>query len=250
MTQQFRSWRRSSEWSSSMRRKASGVAMSAAGFSKSCRDLGSTPTLVFLRARDDDATSATHFSGGIHHAFNQTSALLSPLGEQHGLATSIVVHPDAAFEALEEASVQLFVVNALFWEMEGANMMSSERIGSFACRSSKQRVWIVSLPEGKLLGLHTASICFSDLPAWSRYLGGHWRWPESFHPPIEALSVNPTPAGEALGLRRLRSRTSSIARFIEIQISAANDREERRRRRRSGGLAKRNMARPEAPTLR
>ena len=59
-------------------------------------------------------------SGGIHHAFNHTSALLVPLGEQHGLATSIVVHPDAAFEALDEASVQLFVVNALFWEMEGA----------------------------------------------------------------------------------------------------------------------------------
>ena len=58
-------------------------------------------------------------SGGIHHAFNQTSSLLAPLGEQHGLATSIVVHPDDAFEALEEASVQLFVVNALFWEMEG-----------------------------------------------------------------------------------------------------------------------------------
>jgi len=49
--------------------------------------------------------------------------------------------------------------------------------------------------------LHTASICFSDLPAWSRYLGGHWRWPESFHPPIETLSVNPTRAGEALGLQ-------------------------------------------------
>ena len=140
-------------------------------------------------------------SGGIHHAFNQTSALLSPLGEQHGLATSIVVHPNAAFEALEEASVQLFVVNALFWEMEGSKYDEFRADWQF-CVSLEQAACLDRFVArgGKLLGLHTASICFSDLPAWSRYLGGHWRWPESYHPPIEALSVNPTPAGEALGL--------------------------------------------------
>ena len=73
-------------------------------------------------------------SGGIHHAFNQTSALLSPLGEQHGLATSIVVHPDDAFEALEETSVQLFVVNALFWEMEGAKYHAVPQTGGVITR--------------------------------------------------------------------------------------------------------------------
>ncbi len=141
-------------------------------------------------------------SGGIHHAFNHTSALLAPLGEQHGLATSIVVHPDAAFEALEEASVQLFVVNALFWEMEGAKYDEFRADWQF-CVSPEQAACLDRFIArgGKLLGLHTASICFSDLPAWSRYLGGHWRWPESFHPPIETLSVNPTRAGEALGLQ-------------------------------------------------
>ena len=140
-------------------------------------------------------------SGGIHHAFNQTSALLPPLGEQHGLATSIVVHPDAAFEALEEASVQLFVVNALFWEMEGAKYDEFRADWQF-CVSLEQAACLDRFVArgGKLLGLHTASICFSDLPAWSRYLGGHWRWSESFLPPIEALSVNLTPAGETLGL--------------------------------------------------
>ena len=141
-------------------------------------------------------------SGGIHHAFNQTSALLPPLAEQHGLATSIVAHPDTAFEALEEASVQLFVVNALFWEMEGSKYDEFRADWQF-CASPEQAACLDRFIArgGKLLGLHTASICFSDLPAWSHYLGGHWRWPESFHPPIEPLSVNPTRVGEALGLK-------------------------------------------------
>ena len=44
---------------------------------------------------------------------------------------------------------------------------------------------------GALLGLHTASICFSDWPEWGSLLGGHWVWGTSFHPQPETVSVVP-----------------------------------------------------------
>ena len=48
---------------------------------------------------------------------------------------------------------------------------------------------------GALLGIHTASICFSDWPEWSSLLGGRWVWGNSWHPPPEAITVTPNEDG-------------------------------------------------------
>ena len=45
---------------------------------------------------------------------------------------------------------------------------------------------------GALLGLHTASICFSDWPLWGDILGGSWQWGASWHPAPEQIRLTPT----------------------------------------------------------
>jgi type 1 glutamine amidotransferase len=42
------------------------------------------------------------------------------------------------------------------------------------------------------LGLHTASICFSDWQQWGDILGGSWQWGRSWHPPQEFVSLTPS----------------------------------------------------------
>ena len=186
-------------------------------------------------------------SGGIHHAFNQTSLTLAPLGEQHGLATSIVVHPDDAFEALEEASVQLFVVNALFWEMEGPNMMSSERIGSCVSREQAACLDRFVARGGKPRPAHCEHL-FLNLPHGAAI----WRAlavARIVSSPNRALSVNPTPTGEALGLTAFDIEDELYTRFIGNQISplmTARDVMVPKK----WWSGEKNMARLEVPTLR
>jgi type 1 glutamine amidotransferase len=46
---------------------------------------------------------------------------------------------------------------------------------------------------GALLGLHTASICFSDWPEWQSLLGGRWVWGSSWHPAPEPVTITIEP---------------------------------------------------------
>jgi hypothetical protein len=130
--------------------------------------------------------------GGIFHEFHASSdelaRVLSPLGIESVVEDDI----EAGLAALDAGSFELLTVNALRWQMQG------EKYDPY------RDEWAMTLsPEGRaaiaghldrggaILGLHTASICFSDWPGWGDMLGGSWQWGRSWHPPPSALAVTP-----------------------------------------------------------
>jgi len=141
-------------------------------------------------------------SGGINHVFEESSSVLETLGRSHGFISHHVRHPDQAFELLKTEAIKLFTVNALFWEMHGEKYDPHREQWYFAISDQQQEILQTFVSRGgRLLGLHTASICFSNCPDWSNHLGGHWEWTASFHPPPEPLEITPTPEGERMGLK-------------------------------------------------
>ena len=139
-------------------------------------------------------------SGGIHHAFNQTSALLAPLGEHMGwLHQSLFTQMPRLKRSRRRRSNCLWSTHS-FGKWREPNMMSSERIGSIACRSSMQRVWIVSLPEGQTLRPAHCEHLFLRSTRLEPLPGRTLAVARIVSSPNRGTFVNPTPTGEALGL--------------------------------------------------
>ena len=139
------------------------------------------------------ATRNVLLSGGIFHPFEKTSTELAALLAPLGVESEIVEHPEEAAAALDGAG--LFTVNALRWRMHGEKY-DPYRAG-WACSLSeagRARIAEFVAGGGGLLGVHTASICFDDWPAWGELLGGAWVWGSSHHPPPQAFTVHPTHA--------------------------------------------------------
>jgi len=141
-------------------------------------------------------------SGGINHVFEESSSVIETMGRSYGLISHFAGHPDQAFELLKTESIKLFTVNALFWEMRGEKYDPHREQWYFAISDQQREILRTFVSSGgRLLGLHTASICFSNCSDWSNYLGGHWQWSTSFHPPPEPLEIMPTAEGERMGLK-------------------------------------------------
>jgi len=141
-------------------------------------------------------------SGGINHVFEESSSVIETMGRSYGLISHFAGHPDQAFELLKTESIKLFTVNALFWEMHGEKYDPHREQWYFAISDQQREILRTFVSSGgRLLGLHTASICFSNCSDWSNYLGGHWQWSTSFHPPPEPLEIMPTAEGERMGLK-------------------------------------------------
>jgi len=144
-------------------------------------------------------------SSGIFHEFHETSAELMQIAETLGIASEVVNHPEVAFEQLLSGTIDVFTVNGLHWPMQG------EKYDPFR---SEWRYQMSDLGEsaltafeksgGRLLGVHTASICFTDSSCWSRLMGGAWHWGQSFHPEPQALEVLPTLTGREMNLSDFR----------------------------------------------
>ena len=130
--------------------------------------------------------------GGIFHEFHQSSDELARVLAPLGIDSVVEDDIEGGLLALADGNFDLLTVNALRWEMHG------EKYDPY------REEWAMSLsPEGKaaiathleaggaLLGLHTASICFSDWPEWGDMLGGSWQWGRSWHPPPSPLGVTP-----------------------------------------------------------
>ena len=130
--------------------------------------------------------------GGIFHDFQASAEALLTVLEPLGIESRIEPDLDAGVASLAKQPVDLVTLNALRWPMVGEKYDPYRDTEAYspppATRAALQRHLETG---GTLLGLHTASICFSDWPEWSALLGGHWEWGTSWHPQPEPVSVTP-----------------------------------------------------------
>ncbi len=130
-------------------------------------------------------------SGGVGHAFDETSARLAELFAEDGIDSETTDDVEAAFAGLEgDGAPDLVTVNALRWRMHAERYATQRAEWQFQL-GDKGRQGIIGFLRagGGLLGVHTASICFDDWPEWGRILGGRWNWDRSAHPPLGPVSV-------------------------------------------------------------
>lgn len=130
--------------------------------------------------------------GGIFHDFQASAEALAMILAPLGIESRIEADLDAGIASLADNPVDLLTVNALRWEMIGEKYDPYREAEAYS-PPHKTRLAIETHLQtgGALLGLHTASICFSDWPEWGSLLGGHWVWGTSFHPQPETVNVIP-----------------------------------------------------------
>jgi len=128
-------------------------------------------------------------SGGIYHQFEQTSAALAELWARFGVESLITEDVDEAIAALGGADV--FTLNALRWRMldDEKYVPFREQWAFELSEQSAQTIECFVREGGRLLALHTASICFDTWPRFKTVLGGIWRWKTSFHPDYGPVAI-------------------------------------------------------------
>lgn len=130
--------------------------------------------------------------GGIFHDFAASAKALSDVLAPLGIESRIESDLDAGLASLATHPVDLITVNALRWEMIGEKYDPYRDSEAYSPPTETRAALANHLETGgALLGLHTASICFSDWPEWGGLLGGRWVWGTSFHPPPERVTVTP-----------------------------------------------------------
>ena len=130
--------------------------------------------------------------GGIFHDFHASAEALSDVLAPLGIESRIEPDLDAGLASLATNPVDLITVNALRWEMIGEKYDPYRDSEAYSPPTATRAALANHLETGgALLGLHTASICFSDWPEWRQILGGRWVWGTSFHPPPERITVTP-----------------------------------------------------------
>jgi type 1 glutamine amidotransferase len=133
-------------------------------------------------------------AGGIFHPFEETASHLARRLGPAGFDSEITFDIEAGLTRLASEKFQLLTVHCLRWTMTQHQKYEPYRAEWALSLSPEGRRSIEKHLEagGGLLGLHTASICFDDWPAWGDLLGTAWRWERSHHPPIERIDVRPT----------------------------------------------------------
>ena len=130
--------------------------------------------------------------GGIFHDFQASAEALATVLAPLGIESRIESDLDTGLASLATDPVDLITVNALRWEMIGEKYDPYRDSEAYSPPAATRAALANHLETGgALLGLHTASICFSDWQEWGALLGGRWVWGTSFHPPPEKISVSP-----------------------------------------------------------
>ena len=130
--------------------------------------------------------------GGIFHDFHATATALATVLAPMGIESRIEADVDAGIASLADNPVDLLTINALRWEMIGKKYDPYRETEAYSPPIKTRMAIEAHLHAGgALLGLHTASICFSDWPEWGSLLGGRWVWGTSWHPQPETVSVVP-----------------------------------------------------------
>lgn len=125
---------------------------------------------------------AVILSGGPAHDFPALTDRLAHIFAQVGVLATITTEPEQVPGLL--AGADLFVVNALRWQMRAARYEHLREVQGYSpSREFRSAVTSFVSAGGGMIGMHTASICFDDWPAWARLLGARWDWDTSFHPP-------------------------------------------------------------------
>ena len=138
-------------------------------------------------------------SGGIFHDFHASSQALAEMLAPLGITSRIETDMEAGLASLADSPVDLVTMNALRWEMIGEKYDPYRETEAYSPSPTARAALSTYLAQGgALLGLHTASICFSDWPEWTALLGGHWVWGTSWHPQPEAVTVAPSPENPLL----------------------------------------------------
>lgn len=143
------------------------------------------------------AGTALIYSDGFGHPFAETSAILADMLRAQGWSAQVEGSIEVVLDRLEQ--IDLLVVNALRWSMTQHEKYAPHR-DQWAFRLSSaqaDRLDHFVRHGGRLLVMHTGTICWDSQPAWIRIMGGGWRWGISHHPPLGETSVRLTEAGRA-----------------------------------------------------
>ncbi len=137
-------------------------------------------------------------SGGISHAFDETSAIVAGHLEGVGIRSDILPIRDG-LARLTERHFDLLTVNALAFTMTQAEKHAPYRAHAFSIRPADRKAIEGHMASGgRLLGLHTAAICFDDWPDWKELLGVNWQWGISYHPATGPIRVQADPGFETV----------------------------------------------------
>lgn len=132
-------------------------------------------------------------SGGIFHDFAASSGALDEILAPLGITSRIESDIERGLASLADEPVELLTINALRWEMLGEKYDAYRDEWAMSLSPAGRQAIVNHLGQGgALLGLHTASICFSDWPLWGNILGGSWQWGTSWHPAPETIKLTPT----------------------------------------------------------
>ena len=131
--------------------------------------------------------------GGIFHEFSETTNALIKLLDSLGFKSNVFDEVEEGLEQLTYQNYSLLTINALRWEMDGEKYDPYREEWAMRLSKSAKDAIISHLEKGgAILGIHTASICFSDWEEWPKILGGSWEWGASWHPNPEKISLIPT----------------------------------------------------------
>jgi hypothetical protein len=138
-------------------------------------------------------------SGGISHPFAQTSAIAAKQLATLGIHSEVLPLREG-LARLGESRFDLLTVNALAFSMTQHEKYAAQREAyAFSINEAEKDAIRSHLAAGgKLLGLHTAAICFDDWPEWQAHLGISWQWGRSSHPPPCRVQVQATPEFETV----------------------------------------------------
>ncbi|XWN34156.1 MAG: ThuA domain-containing protein [Devosia sp.] len=135
------------------------------------------------------STRALILTGGVGHPFDETAPALAAILNAQGFETMVTQDIEAGVRDL--ARYDLLIVHCLRWTMTQHEKYAPLRADHAFSLSDEGRTAIARhmARGGGLLGIHTASICFDDWPAWGDLLGVKWVWGRSHHPDIMTLTV-------------------------------------------------------------
>lgn len=143
------------------------------------------------------AHRACIFTGGFAHPFEETTPILQAQAEQAGWHTACEIDLDRLIAGLD--GVQLLVVNALRWTMTQHEKYAPHR-DQWAYHASAAQIEALDrfvTGGGRLLVMHTGTICWDNQPLWHEIMGGGWKWGQSHHPPLGELRIDLTEDGLA-----------------------------------------------------
>jgi type 1 glutamine amidotransferase len=135
------------------------------------------------------------YSDGYNHPFAQSSEALADIARRLGLDVLITSDLADALARLRHGR-DVLAINALRWSMTQFERYAADRPHWAGSLSDEHLAAMTDhvARGGGLLAMHTAVICWDNQPGWLELLGGGWDWDRSYHPPLGAITVQPSPA--------------------------------------------------------